>query len=115
MYVGIQDDWDPDWQSTSSSKVAYLVEKLRGLQGATGSSCQFTSGNSSAVNFQEQANPSISNSSKVLLTQGDQSSSMTDSHRIITEKVIIFSQFLEHIHVIEQQVFIICSHILMTL
>ncbi|KAI6670297.1 hypothetical protein NL676_005182 [Syzygium grande] len=98
-----QDDWDPDWQSTSSSKVAYLVEKLRGLQGATGSSCQFTSGNSSAVNFQDQANPSISNSSEVLLTQGDQSSSMTDSHRIITEKVIIFSQFLEHIHVIEQQ------------
>lgn len=27
-----------------------------------------------------------------------------DSHRTLPEKVIIFSQFLEHIHVIEQQV-----------
>lgn len=97
-----QDDWDSDWQSTSSSKVAYLLEKLRRLQGATGS-CQFASDNLSAVNIQEQATPSISNSSKVSLTQDDQSGSMTDSHRITTEKVIIFSQFLEHIHVIEQQ------------
>ncbi|KAI3415019.1 uncharacterized protein J3R85_015600 [Psidium guajava] len=98
-----QDDWDPDWQSTSSSKVAYLVEKLRRLQGATGSSCQFASDNFRAVNIQEQATPSISNSSKESLMQGDQSISMTDSHRITSEKVIIFSQFLEHIHVIEQQ------------
>ncbi|XP_030552178.2 F-box protein At3g54460 isoform X2 [Rhodamnia argentea] len=98
-----QDDWDPDWQSTSSSKVAYLIEKLRRLQGATGSSCQFTSDNFRAVNIQEQATPSISNSSEVSLMQGYQSSSMGDSHRITAEKVIIFSQFLEHIHVIEQQ------------
>ncbi|KAF8009943.1 hypothetical protein BT93_J0810 [Corymbia citriodora subsp. variegata] len=97
-----QDDWDSDWQSTSSSKVAYLVEKLRRLQGATGS-CQFTSDSFSAVNIQEQTTPSIPNSSKVSLVLGDQSSSMTDSCRITTEKVIIFSQFLEHIHVIEQQ------------
>ncbi|KAL6010048.1 hypothetical protein ACLOJK_000479 [Asimina triloba] len=26
------DDWDPDWQSTSSSKVAYLVDRLKTLQ-----------------------------------------------------------------------------------
>ncbi|PWA66472.1 F-box protein [Artemisia annua] len=26
------DDWNPDWQSTSSSKVSYLVEKLKDLQ-----------------------------------------------------------------------------------
>ncbi|MED6133612.1 hypothetical protein PIB30_029784 [Stylosanthes scabra] len=27
-----QDDWDPDWQSTSSSKVSYLVQRLKALQ-----------------------------------------------------------------------------------
>ncbi|GJR61867.1 reverse transcriptase domain-containing protein [Tanacetum coccineum] len=27
-----EDDWNPDWQSTSSSKVSYLVEKLKDLQ-----------------------------------------------------------------------------------
>ncbi|KAJ7982316.1 F-box protein [Quillaja saponaria] len=29
-----QDNWDPDWQSTSSSKVAYLVQRLKALQEA---------------------------------------------------------------------------------
>ncbi|EPS66583.1 hypothetical protein M569_08193 [Genlisea aurea] len=58
-----QDDWNPHWQSTSSSKAAYLVRQLKELQKA----------------------------------------GSADSRRHAPEKVIIFSQFLEHIHVIEQQ------------
>ncbi|KAL9257031.1 F-box protein-like protein [Drosera capensis] len=57
------DTWDPDWQSTSSSKVPYLVQRLKEIQyGASSDSCEAP-----------------------------------------FEKVIIFSQFLEHIHLIEQQ------------
>ncbi|KAF6153043.1 hypothetical protein GIB67_034765 [Kingdonia uniflora] len=57
-----QDDWDPDWQSTSSSKVSYLVGKLKSLH-------------------EDQSRQKMSP----------------------PDKVIIFSQFLEHIHIIEQQ------------
>ncbi|KAF2322506.1 hypothetical protein GH714_017354 [Hevea brasiliensis] len=63
-----QDDWDPDWQSTSSSKVSYLVQRLKALQEAN--------------------------------MESDRS---IDKERGATKKVLIFSQFLEHIHVIEQQ------------
>ncbi|XP_047319824.1 F-box protein At3g54460 [Impatiens glandulifera] len=66
-----QDEWNPDWQSTSSSKVAYLVRRLKEIQEADG----------------------------IIGHCAD-----TDCSTIVTsEKVIIFSQFLEHIHVIEQQ------------
>ncbi|KAG9138260.1 hypothetical protein Leryth_001471 [Lithospermum erythrorhizon] len=58
-----QDDWNPDWQSTSSSKVSYLVSKLKNLH------------QTNMKSHEEQA----------------------------PDKVIIFSQFLEHIHVIEEQ------------
>ena len=30
--LNAQDNWDPDWQSTSSSKVSYLVQRLKALQ-----------------------------------------------------------------------------------
>ncbi|XP_066307949.1 F-box protein At3g54460-like isoform X2 [Miscanthus floridulus] len=70
-----QDDWDPDWQSTSSSKVAYLIEKLRSLR-ETGDNITNSVGHANTPSYQPQA---------------------------MFDKVIIFSQFLEHIHVIEQQ------------
>lgn len=63
-----QDNWDPDWQSTSSSKVTYLVQRLKELQ---------------------EANRKIIDS--------------IEESQKAPEKVLIFSQFLEHIHVIEQQ------------
>ncbi|ONM34474.1 F-box protein [Zea mays] len=74
-----QDDWDPDWQSTSSSKVAYMIEKLRSLREAHmnhGNNITNSVGHSNTLSYQPQA---------------------------MLDKVIIFSQFLEHIHVIEQQ------------
>ncbi|RLN23936.1 F-box protein [Panicum miliaceum] len=70
-----QDDWDPDWQSTSSSKVAYLIEKLRSLK-ETNMKHGNNHGHSNALSCRPQT---------------------------MLDKVIIFSQFLEHIHVIEQQ------------
>ncbi|CAL4972114.1 unnamed protein product [Urochloa decumbens] len=74
-----QDDWDPDWQSTSSSKVAYLVEKLISLRETDmnhGNNMTNSAVHANALSCQPQA---------------------------MSNKVIIFSQFLEHIHVIEQQ------------
>ncbi|KAJ7544027.1 hypothetical protein O6H91_09G062200 [Diphasiastrum complanatum] len=59
-----QEDWHADWKATASSKVAYLVEQLKLLQGAT------------------IENPHLNN---------------------CMEKVIVFSQFLEHIEVIKEQ------------
>ncbi|CAD5325799.1 unnamed protein product [Arabidopsis thaliana] len=70
-----QDDWNPDWQSTSSSKVSYLVDRLRKLH----------EGTSEAFLGKE-------------LHGQDCGSQM-----VFVDKVLIFSQFLEHIHVIEQQ------------
>ncbi|GAV80317.1 SNF2_N domain-containing protein/Helicase_C domain-containing protein/zf-CW domain-containing protein [Cephalotus follicularis] len=84
-----QDDWNPDWQSTSSSKVSYLVEKLKALL---------------------EANKEISysmdedNDTKQELLCPSQLS--VQSCKALPEKVLIFSQFLEHIHVIEQQLII---------
>ncbi|PUZ52968.1 hypothetical protein GQ55_5G016300 [Panicum hallii var. hallii] len=74
-----QDHWDPDWQSTSSSKVAYLIEKLRSLQ---------------ETNMNHGNN--ITNSV-------DHANALSCQPQAMLDKVIIFSQFLEHIHVIEQQ------------
>nr|CAB3475463.1 unnamed protein product [Digitaria exilis] len=67
-----QDDWDPDWQSTSSSKVAYLIEKLISLR-------------ETGMNY------------------GNNIANSAGQPQAMLDKVIIFSQFLEHIHVIEQQ------------
>ncbi|KAG5249950.1 SNF2 domain-containing family protein [Salix suchowensis] len=81
-----QDDWDPDWQSTSSSKVAYLVQKLKALQEA---------GRESSWSIDKDTQISVSS---VVLRQD-----CFSVNKAALEKVIIFSQFLEHIHVIEQQ------------
>lgn len=85
-----QDDWDPDWQSTTSSKVAYLVQKLRSLRGAYikhGYSTNTTNGAGLASESSCQDDNNV---------EGRLPQTMPD-------KIIIFSQFLEHIHVIEQQ------------
>lgn len=81
-----QDDWDPDWQSTSSSKVAYLVQKLKALQEAS---------RESSWSIDKDTQISVSS----LVLQQD----CFSVNKAAMEKVIIFSQFLEHIHVIEQQ------------
>ncbi|CAL4952670.1 unnamed protein product [Urochloa decumbens] len=73
-----QDDWDPDWQSTSSSKVAYLVEKLISLR-----ETDMNHGNN--------------------MTSVGHANALSCQPQAMSNKVIIFSQFLEHIHVIEQQ------------
>ncbi|XP_031373189.1 F-box protein At3g54460 isoform X1 [Punica granatum] len=87
-----QDDWDPDWQSTSSSKVAYLVQRLKEFNGANENK---SNENYGVFLSEERLYPALLNNSRPLLATG--------FDRIMTEKVIIFSQFLEHIHVIEQQ------------
>ncbi|KAL6616710.1 hypothetical protein ACP70R_038980 [Stipagrostis hirtigluma subsp. patula] len=76
-----QDDWDPDWQSTTSSKVAYLVEKLRSLR---------------------ETNIKHGNSTNITISAGCVSAPSCQTQTVL-DKVIIFSQFLEHIHVIGQQ------------
>nr|XP_024399030.1 F-box protein At3g54460-like isoform X2 [Physcomitrium patens] len=85
-----QDDWDPDWHATSSSKVAYLVNQLKVIQD----------------NNLMQHYPSDTTSK----TMPDELKSMiwqTSSRNLSTSslpcKAIVFSQFLEHINVIEEQ------------
>lgn len=95
-----QDDWDPDWQSTCSSKVAYLVERLKVLQETNrkiGYSVEEID-NSKIEIYYSKTNY------RFLELQEAWSLQHNNSCKILTEKVIIFSQFLEHINVIEQQV-----------
>ncbi|KAI5055010.1 hypothetical protein GOP47_0030461 [Adiantum capillus-veneris] len=79
----VQDNWDPDWQATSSSKVAYLVERLKSLKpcGASHDKVKWSGGKLASI------------------VDDGTSTSQTD----LPEKAIVFSQFLEHIHVIESQ------------
>ncbi|KAJ9190572.1 hypothetical protein P3X46_001759 [Hevea brasiliensis] len=95
-----QDDWDPDWQSTSSSKVSYLVQRLKALQEANMESDRSIDKERGAWNI-EQPCPSLMCDSSALLQ--DCSRQCSESYKAATKKVLIFSQFLEHIHVIEQQ------------
>lgn len=93
-----QDDWDPDWQSTKSSKVAYLVEKLKDLQESTMKVHQVESIISKEILQVAQK----SNFTKFACQESK--TNLNDlSCKVLPEKVIVFSQFLEHIHVIEQQ------------
>ncbi|XP_022945298.1 F-box protein At3g54460-like isoform X3 [Cucurbita moschata] len=84
-----QDDWDPDWQSTSSSKVAYLIQRLTALGEANDKIALIP--------------PSSFPKHDTLLQEIDHSRNFASDHEVVREKVLIFSQFLEHIHVIEQQ------------
>lgn len=85
-----QDDWDPDWQSTTSSKVAYLVDKLRSLREA---------------NIKHRHSTNITNGAGLAIESSYQDDNNVEVRlpQAMSHKVIIFSQFLEHIHVIEQQ------------
>lgn len=80
----VQDNWDPDWQATSSSKVAYLVERLKSLKGVGMDHDQATD--------KDDVKPGIDQEETTIVSQKDP-----------PEKAIVFSQFLEHIHVIESQ------------
>lgn len=83
-----QDDWNPDWQSTSSSKVSYLVKRLKDLQ-------EVNKITDNCINDGKDVNA-------LFLPFGKNMASARSTNRSV-EKVLIFSQFLEHIHVIEQQ------------
>ncbi|XP_062093158.1 F-box protein At3g54460 [Humulus lupulus] len=97
-----QDNWDPDWQSTSSSKVAYLIHKLKELQDANREIYQTKDGGTDNQNVEGLLCTSTINESDEL-TQEFGSFRMSPAHKRIMDKVLVFSQFLEHIHVIEQQ------------
>ncbi|KAK4775182.1 hypothetical protein SAY86_010117 [Trapa natans] len=90
-----QDDWNPDWQSTASSKVAYLVWRLKELNGIGENKWN---GSNSMIQYEEHLYPPLFNNMTSMLVR--------ESNQKSTEKVIIFSQFLEHIHIIEQQLMI---------
>ncbi|GAB4827393.1 hypothetical protein Ancab_034278 [Ancistrocladus abbreviatus] len=97
-----QDNWDPDWQSTSSSKVSYLVERLKEIQAANVHlGCP-----KSNINNAEGADDFVSSQRRAWNSWSHQETCIRhsiDSCETLSEKVLVFSQFLEHIHVIEQQ------------
>ncbi|XP_068664359.1 F-box protein At3g54460-like isoform X2 [Aristolochia californica] len=98
-----QDNWDPDWHATSSSKVAYLVERLKALQEVNKKLGYCQDEYDSMIPLDEVLLSSQRCHSDILVHHQVNTESSDKSHGILPEKVIIFSQFLEHIHVIEQQ------------
>jgi SNF2 family DNA or RNA helicase len=92
-----QDDWNPDWQSTSSSKVSYLVDRLRKLH--EGNKKSILSFNKTDNDNLEDNPPGTSEAFLGKELHGQD----CGSQMVFVDKVLIFSQFLEHIHVIEQQ------------
>ncbi|XP_021774468.1 F-box protein At3g54460-like [Chenopodium quinoa] len=87
-----QDSWDPDWESTSSSKVTYLVQRLKEIQGAN----RQKDSSMTEENYAERP-------CDFILSQGPCCKPSIGSSEAPAEKVIVFSQFLEHINVIEHQ------------
>lgn len=99
-----QDNWDPDWHATTSSKVAYLVEKLKVLRDANREMgyCLDTEDLPNDVEVVPLSGETSYNSAAGKL--GCDAPEISDNpHRKLPEKAIIFSQFLEHIHVVERQ------------
>ncbi|XP_004308597.1 PREDICTED: F-box protein At3g54460 [Fragaria vesca subsp. vesca] len=97
-----QDDWDPDWQSTSSSKVSYLVRRLKALQESNSKVDCPTNVKNSAMDTNNLISLSeMGDSRELIQVHGFRWGAMT--HETNLDKVLVFSQFLEHIHVIEQQ------------
>ncbi|ERN16229.1 hypothetical protein AMTR_s00063p00087160 [Amborella trichopoda] len=92
------DNWDPDWQSTSSSKVAYLVESLKALQEAN-RQLGYCLDKRDGLGATREVPLSYPNDCSDDLIHDES----MNFNKGLPEKVIIFSQFLEHIHVIEQQ------------
>ncbi|KAL1173988.1 hypothetical protein V6Z11_A05G449400 [Gossypium hirsutum] len=101
-----QDDWNPDWQSTSSSKVAYLMERLKALQEVNKEVRCSMDEDDEAKHIDKFLCPSQRSDMGVPLLL-NHSRLGNESCKMLPEKVLIFSQFLEHIHVIEQQVYLI--------
>ncbi|KAL6562928.1 hypothetical protein OROHE_005515 [Orobanche hederae] len=94
-----QDDWNPDWQSTSSSKVTYLVRQLKELQETNRRMIGYPIGNSDVMSNEF----SFSSDRSIPVDQEASLKLRNEWSQIPLEKVIVFSQFLEHIHIIEQQ------------
>lgn len=102
----VQDDWDPDWQSTSSSKVSYLVRRLKALQESNSKVDCPTNVKNSAMDTNNLISLSeMGDSRELIQVRGFRRGAMT--HETNLDKVLVFSQFLEHIHVIEQQVTVV--------
>lgn len=95
-----QDTWDPDWQSTSSSKVAYLVRRLKALQGTNEEMSSYIDSSNNEMHIEN----SFPLHTRHAESSFQECSTSRTSTNVLPEKVLIFSQFLEHIHVIEQQV-----------
>lgn len=102
-FIFIQDNWDPDWQSTSSSKVTYLVQRLKALLEANREVGHYMGEGKIVKCVDELVYPSQMSDARVL-SLDDCSRVSSETQKFSPEKVLIFSQFLEHIHVIEQQV-----------
>ncbi|KAG0496326.1 hypothetical protein HPP92_000861 [Vanilla planifolia] len=94
-----QDNWDPDWQSTSSSKVAYLIKKLKSFLESNLPNHGFPDGmdNGGMLTYPCEIHPSASTDQMTTARLN------YETYKALPLKVIVFSQFLEHIHVIEQQ------------
>ncbi|XP_065622580.1 F-box protein At3g54460-like [Quercus suber] len=97
-----QDNWDPDWQSTSSSKVTYLIQRLKALLEANREVGHYMGEGQIVKCVDELVYPSQMSDARVL-SLDDCSRASSETQKFSLEKVLIFSQFLEHIHVIEQQ------------
>lgn len=102
----IQDNWDPDWQSTSSSKVTYLVQRLKALLESNREVGHYMGEDKIVKCVDELVYPSQMRDARVL-SLDDCSRASSETKKFSPEKVLIFSQFLEHIHVIEQQVVVV--------
>ncbi|GLJ49570.1 hypothetical protein SUGI_1051320 [Cryptomeria japonica] len=97
-----QDSWDPDWHATTSSKVAYLVERLKSLRDMNRQMGYCLDNKDLPKDMEEVSEHKIINfvDQNIL---GEAAELSENSHRKLPEKAIIFSQFLEHIHVVERQ------------
>ncbi|KAL9677507.1 hypothetical protein QQ045_005739 [Rhodiola kirilowii] len=96
-----QDNWDPDWQSTSSSKVRYLIKRLKALRDTKRNVHSTGDGSKLDLGIESFQHSQLTTLNPILLHESPIQSDEYLMH--VSEKVIIFSQFLEHIHVIEQQ------------
>lgn len=81
LLIIAQDNWDPDWRHTTSSKIAYLVGQL----------WEMNTRNERI--FSQHLNIMVRKAAE---------------KEVKPEKAIVYSQFLEHINVIEKQVSCSC-------
>ncbi|GBG65906.1 hypothetical protein CBR_g54197 [Chara braunii] len=92
-----QENWDADWQNTSSSKVAYLVKELKKRLPKDGHEARHRPRECDVGSVPAATWPTARRTSR---------SSMRDAvvgGGLEIEKAIVFSQFLEHLSLVEQQ------------